>query len=113
VPGGELKRESTSRTRNAYCLEFIRDFQASHYLVGMSTPAFYESQAARCREYAAKSRDADTIKRWLQLALEYEQLAASMASVPQVADGAPQAQRLSKQQQEIQQRQGKSESDKD
>ena len=74
----------------------------------MSTPAFYESQAARCREYAAKSREAGTIKRWLQLALEYEQLAESMISVPQVADGAHQVQR-----QEIQQQQGKSESDKD
>ena len=74
----------------------------------MSTPAFYESQAARCREYAAKSRDEHTIKRWLQLALEYEQLAESMASVPQVADGAHQVQ-----QQEIQQQQSKSESDKD
>jgi len=74
----------------------------------MSTPAFYESQAARCREYAAKSREAGTIKRWLQLALEYEQLAASMTSAPQVADGAHQVQR-----QEIQQQQGKSESDKD
>jgi hypothetical protein len=74
----------------------------------MSTPAFYESQAARCREYAAKSRDAGTIKRWLQLALEYEQLAESMISVPQVADGAHKVR-----QQEIQQQQSKSESDKD
>jgi hypothetical protein len=74
----------------------------------MSTPAFYESQATRCREYAAKSRDADTIKRWLQLAREYEQLAESMASVPQVADGAHRVR-----QQGIQQQQSKSESDKD
>ena len=73
----------------------------------MSTPAFYESQAARCREYAAKSRDAGTIKRWLQLALEYEQLAESMISVPH-ADGAHKVR-----QQEIQQQQSKSESDKD
>jgi hypothetical protein len=67
----------------------------------MTTSAFYESQAARCREYAAKSRDADTIKRWLQLALEYQQLAESMASVPQVADRVHQ------------QQQSKRESDKD
>jgi hypothetical protein len=79
-----------------------------HYLIGMTTRAFYESQAARCREYATKSRDADTIKRWLQLALEYEQLAESMTSVPHVADGARQVQ-----QQEIQQQPSKSESDKD
>ena len=68
----------------------------------MSTPAFYESQAVRCREYAAKSRDADTIKRWLQLALEYEQLAESM-----VTDSTRQAR-----QQEIQ-KQSKSESGRD
>jgi hypothetical protein len=74
----------------------------------MSTPAFYESQAARCREYAAKSRDAGTIKRWLQLSLEYEQLAESMVSVPQVSDGAHQVP-----QQEIRQQQIESESDKD
>jgi hypothetical protein len=80
----------------------------------MSTPAFYESQAARCREYAAKSRDADTIKRWLQLALEYKQLAESMASVPQGAGGARRVQQQEIQQQrEIQQQQSKSESDKD
>ena len=79
----------------------------------MSTSAFYESQAARCREYAAKSRDAGTIKpgtfeHRLQLALEYDQLAGSMVSVPQVSDGAHQVP-----QQEIQQQQSKSESDKD
>ena len=77
----------------------------------MSTPAFYESQAARCREYAAKSRDADTIKRWLQLALEYEQLAETMASVSQVAGGASQMQREPMQQQETQQQKSKSEPD--
>jgi hypothetical protein len=79
-----------------------------HYLIGMTTRAFYESQAARCREYATKSSDADKIKRWLQLALEYEQLAESMTSVPQVAGGARQVQP-----QEIQQQPSKSESDKD
>src|SRR6266576_368829 len=35
--------------------KFISDVQTSHYLVGMSTPAFYESQAARCREYFGKA----------------------------------------------------------
>ena len=74
----------------------------------MSTPAFYESQAARCREYAAKSGDANTIKRWLQLALEYEQLAETMASGSQVTRGAPPVQ-----QQETEQQKSKSEPDKD
>jgi hypothetical protein len=68
----------------------------------MSTPAFYESQAARCREYAAKSGDANTIKRWLQLALEYEQLAKIMDSGSQVTRGAHLMQ-----QQETQQQQSK------
>ena len=66
----------------------------------MTTRAFYESQAARCREYAAKSRDADTIKRWLQLALEYEQLAETMASGSQVTRGAPPVQQPETQQQQ-------------
>jgi hypothetical protein len=69
----------------------------------MSTPAFYESQAARCREYAAKSRDADTTKRWLQLALEYAQLAESMASVPQVTGGAHRVRQQETREQEIKQ----------
>jgi hypothetical protein len=65
----------------------------------MSTPGYYRDEALRCRELAAKSRDSDAIKRWLQMAVEYDQLAESMASVPQVARGAPQTQRVSMQQQ--------------
>jgi hypothetical protein len=76
----------------------------------MSTAPFYESQAARCRQYAAKSRDPEAIKRWLQLALEYEQLAESTASVPQVADGAHHVQRVPMQAAEIQQQQKSSSS---
>jgi hypothetical protein len=48
---------------------------------------------------AAKSRDADAIKRWLQMAADYDQLAESMASISQVARGAPRTQRVSMQQQ--------------
>ena len=65
----------------------------------MSTPGYYRDDALRCRELAAKSRDADAVKRWLQMASEYDQLAESMASVSQVARGAPQTQRVSMQQQ--------------
>jgi hypothetical protein len=65
----------------------------------MSTPGYYRDEALRCRELAAKSRDADAIKRWLKMAAEYDQLAEMMASVPQVARGAPQTQRVSMQQQ--------------
>ena len=69
----------------------------------MSTSAYYRAEAARCRDLAAKSEDADAIKRWLQMAAEYEQLAESMASMPHVTRSPPQTQRMSMQQQEIQQ----------
>jgi hypothetical protein len=65
----------------------------------MSTPGYYKDEALRCRELAAKSRDADAIKRWLQMAAEYDQLAESMASRPQVARGTTQVQRVPMQQQ--------------
>jgi hypothetical protein len=77
----------------------------------MSTSAYYLSEAARCRDLAAKSDGADAIKRWLQMAAEYEQLADSMASMPQVPYGAPEMQRMPMQQQEFQQQQSKTESD--
>ena len=65
----------------------------------MSTPGYYRDEALRCRELAAKSRDADAVKRWLQMAAEYDQLAESMASISQAPRGAPQTQRVSMQQQ--------------
>ncbi len=77
----------------------------------MSTSAYYLAEAARCRELATKSEGADAIKRWLQMAVEYEQLAESMASVPQVSHGAPEMQHMPMQQQEFQQQQSKTESD--
>ena len=46
----------------------------------MSTPGYYRDEAVRCRARAAKSGDADAIKRWLQMAAEYEPLAEGMAS---------------------------------
>jgi hypothetical protein len=79
----------------------------------MSTPAYYRSEAARCRELATKSREANAIKRWLKMALEYEQLAECMASVPQAVRGVPDVQRVPMQQQEIQQQQSRIEPDKD
>jgi hypothetical protein len=55
----------------------------------MSTPDYYSNEAARCRALAVKSQDQDAIRRWLQIAAEYEMLAESMASVPPLALGAP------------------------
>ena len=45
----------------------------------MATPEHYRSEAARCRELAAKSTDAAATRRWLELALDYEQLARSLS----------------------------------
>jgi hypothetical protein len=73
----------------------------------MSTAGYYRAEAVRCRELAAKSLDADAIKRWLQMAAEYEQLAETMASLSPVSHSAPQMQRVPMQQQEIQQQQAK------
>ena len=46
----------------------------------MATPEHYRSEAARCRELAAKSTDASATRRWLELARDYEQLARSLSS---------------------------------
>ncbi len=48
----------------------------------MATPEHYRSEALRCRELAAKSTDASATRRWLQLALDYEQLARSLSIAP-------------------------------
>ena len=77
----------------------------------MSTSAYYRAEAARCRELATRSDGAEAIKRWLQMAVEYEQLAESMESVPQVARAVPETQRMPMQQQEFQQQQSKTEPD--
>ena len=79
----------------------------------MSSPEYYRDEALRCRELAAKSRDAEAIKRWLQMALEYEQLAESMASVSRVPRGPPRVQRVPMQQQEMQRQNARPEPDSD
>jgi len=79
----------------------------------MSTAAYYRAEAARCRELATKSEGAGAIKRWLQMAVEYEQLAESMAAVPQVARSVPETQHMPMQQQEFQQQQSKTEPGED
>jgi hypothetical protein len=61
----------------------------------------------------AKSSDADAIKRWLQMALEYEQLAETMASSSQIARGASQVQRTPMQQQEMPRRNARPEPESD
>lgn len=54
----------------------------------MATPEHYRSEAARCRELAAKSTDAAATRRWLELALDYEQLARSLSVTPDDAHSA-------------------------
>jgi len=54
----------------------------------MATPEHYRSEAARCRELAAKSADASATRRWLELALDYEQLAKSLGPAPDKASSA-------------------------
>jgi len=41
----------------------------------MITSEYYRTEAARCRDLAARSSDEETRKRWLLLALDYDQLA--------------------------------------
>jgi hypothetical protein len=59
----------------------------------MSSSGYYRDEAARCRELAAKWRDANAIKRWFQMAHDYGQPAENVAATPQMARGAPQVQR--------------------
>jgi hypothetical protein len=66
----------------------------------MSTPAYYRAEAERCRSMATRMPDSSSVKRWLQLALEYEQLAENMAGMAHIA-GTPQAQHVSMQQQQL------------
>jgi hypothetical protein len=66
----------------------------------MSTPAYYRAEAERCRAMATRMPDSSSVKRWLQLALEYEQLAENMAGMAHMV-GTPQAQQVSMQQQQL------------
>ena len=66
----------------------------------MDTPFYYQSEAARCRALASKSTDPDAVKRWLQLAADYEQIARDIG-----AAAAAQVQRVPMQQQPQQQQQ--------
>jgi hypothetical protein len=63
----------------------------------MERLAYYRSEAARCRELAAKSTDPDAVKRWLQLAADYEQLARDLAAAAHVQRGPMQQQRQQQQ----------------
>jgi len=42
------------------------------------------TEAARAREAAANSKDAETVMRWLRIAKDYESLARSLEAVPEV-----------------------------
>jgi hypothetical protein len=48
----------------------------------MTTAVFYRAEAERCRKRAAEARDLKTKARLLQLADEYDQLAASLQAPP-------------------------------
>jgi hypothetical protein len=63
----------------------------------MDPLAHYRSEAARCRELAAKSTDPDAVKRWLQLAADYEKLARDVGAAAQVQRGPVQQQRQQQQ----------------
>jgi hypothetical protein len=65
----------------------------------MSTAEYYRGQAAQLRELAAKSRDPEAVRRWLEMALEYERLARTMAQDSQIA-AKPRAERQPVQQQQ-------------
>jgi len=48
----------------------------------MGLAAYYRSEAERCRQFAAKAPMlSDVSRRWLRLALEYDNLAQSLDSV--------------------------------
>ena len=76
----------------------------------MSTRAYYRTEAQRCRSMAASMPDSSAVKRWLQLALEYEQLADNIAGMPHIA-GKPQTQQVSMQQQQVSEEPRKPETD--
>jgi hypothetical protein len=66
----------------------------------MSSAAYYRAEALRCREFAKGLPDAPSVKRWLQLALEYEQLADNLAAAP-TGSGMPHVQQVAMQQQRL------------
>jgi hypothetical protein len=73
----------------------------------MNTPRYYESEAARCRELAARSPGTDAARRWLQLAAEYDDIAATLQTMPDK----PGVMHAPMQQQSLQQQQSRKKED--
>ena len=61
----------------------------------MSTPAYYQEEARKCRELAAASPGSEAAKQWLRFAADYDHLAALLE-----AGDDPGQQRQSKQEPE-------------
>jgi len=56
----------------------------------MASASYYRTEAARCRELAAQSPDADMAKRWRSLAADYDTLAEALEASPAMPmPGAP------------------------
>jgi hypothetical protein len=66
----------------------------------MASARYYRVEAARCRELAAQSPDADMAKRWRSLAADYDTLAEALEASPELpAQSAPMQQQPMQQQQ--------------
>ena len=66
----------------------------------MASASYYRTEAARCRELAAHSPDADMAKRWRSLAADYDTLAEALEASPEFpAQSAPMQQQPMQQQQ--------------
>jgi len=66
----------------------------------MASASYYRTEAARCRELAAHSPDADMAKRWRSLAADYDTLAEALEVSPEFpAQSAPMQQQPMQQQQ--------------
>ena len=73
----------------------------------MASASYYRIEAARCRELAAHSPDADMAKRWRSLAADYDTLAEALEASP----GLPVQSAAPMQQQPMQQQQAKTKSE--
>ena len=75
----------------------------------MVTPAYYRTEAARCRELAQGAKDPEIARQWRKMAQDYETLAESLEKV--TVPLPPSAIHVSMQQQPVQQQQSKTEPD--
>lgn len=71
----------------------------------MASVSYYRIEAERCRALAAHSPDSDMAKRWRSLAADYEKLADALEASHEIMP----VQRMTMQQQPMQQQQSKTE----